>query len=358
FWGHMWRFDALVQAGHIDHAIAELDQLEPHVTAMGRPIPRWHLLRARIAVAIGHGRFAAARELAGQVFDPISDRSESRPHWWTLMQIGRLSGDNRGLPGDPPLSQSGNPIGALGEFLNRAPWHLAFGREAEAKALLGALPDVGSTRIPRFVAMLIDAARCTVASAVGELDIAAAAYANLRPHAGLHVTNGAGVSFTLGSAHLPLGIAAAALGRTDDALDHLRAAVAANEASGLPPFAAEARYHLAGALRSRGRPEDQQEARQEVRRAVATADQLGMAPLHAKAAELAERLSGRGLDALTPRQREIAQLVARGHSNRQIAAELHISERTAENHLRAIMINLGVQNRVQVATWITGAPAE
>jgi DNA-binding CsgD family transcriptional regulator len=206
--------------------------------------------------------------------------------------------------------------------------------------------------------MLIDATRCTVAAAVGEAGVAAAAYANLRPHAGLHVTNGAGVSFTLGSAHLPLGVAASALGRADDALDHLRAAVAANEHAGLAPFAAEARYHLAEALRSRGRPGDQQDARAQARRAAATADQLGMAPLRAKAGDLAERLSGRGLDALTPRQREIAQLVARGRSNRQIAAELHISERTAENHLRGIMISLGMRNRVQVATWITGAPAE
>lgn len=358
FWGHLWRFDALVQAGHIDAAIVELDQLEPHVTAMGRPIPRWHLLRGRIAIAIGQGQFPAARRLAGQVRDPVENRSDTRPHYWTFLQIAGLTGDNRGLPDDPRPAMAGNPIAALGEFLNRAPWHLAFGREAEAAALLDGLPEVGSTRVPRFVTMLVDATRCTVAAAVGEPTVAAAAYANLRPHAGLHVTNGAGVTFTLGSAHLPLGVAASALGRTDDALDHLRVAVAANEHAGLPPFAAQARYHLAEALHSRGRPGDQHEARAQARRAVATADQLGMAPLRAKAGDLAERLSGRGLDTLTPRQREIAQLVARGRSNRQIAADLHISERTAENHLRGIMISLGARNRVQVATWITGTPVE
>jgi len=360
FWGHMWRFDALVQAGHIDPAIAELDQVEPVVSATGRPVQHWHLRRGRTAVAIGRGEFSTARELAGAppgkatALAPVPGRA----HYWTDLQIARLTGDNSDLPADPPPMQTVNPIGHLGQFLNLAPWHLAFGREAEAAALLKALPDVGSPRIPRFVAMLIDAARCTVAAAIGELASAATAYDALLRHADLHVTNGAGVAFTLGSAHLPLGLAAAALGRTDSAVAHLRAAVAANERAGLPPFAAEAHYHLAATLDSLGGPDDQREARQEARHAVAIADRLGMAPLHAKAVDLAERLFGRGPAALTPRQREIAQLVARGRSNRQIAAELHISERTAENHLRNIMITLGVRNRVQVANWVTGVSAD
>ncbi|HEX4357050.1 MAG TPA: BREX system ATP-binding domain-containing protein [Pseudonocardia sp.] len=359
FWGHMWRFDALVQAGHIDPAIAELDQLEPVVAAMGRPIQLWHVRRGRLAVAIGRGEFASARELgrtpAGRLaaLAPASGRA----HYWTDLQIARLTGDNRDLPADPPTRTAINPIGYLGDFVNLAPWHLAFRRDAEAAALLKALPEVGSTRIPRFVTMIIEAARCTVAAALGELATAAAAYHALLPHADLHVTNGAGVSFTLGSAHLPLGLAAAALGRPDRALDHLRAAVSANERAGLPPFAAEAHHHLAETLHSLGRPDDREAARQHAGHAAAIADRLGMALLHAKAVDLAERLADRGPDSLTPRQREIAQLVARGRSNREIAAELHISERTAENHLRNIMITLGVRNRVQVANWITGGSA-
>jgi DNA-binding CsgD family transcriptional regulator len=360
FWGHLWRFDALVQAGHIDPATAELDQVEPLVTAMGRPVQHWHLRRGRTAIAIGRGEFSTARRLAGLAPERLNELASAagRAHYWTDLQIARLTGDNSDLPVDPPPRQAPNPIGHLGEFLNLAPWHLAFGREVEAAALLTSLPEIGSTRIPRFVAMLIDAARCTVAAALGELPIAATAYDALLPHADLHVTNGAGVSFTLGSAHLPLGLAAAALGRTDTAVTHLRAAVLANERAGLPPFEAEARYHLAATLHAAGGPDDQHEARQQARHAVAIADRLGMALLHTKAADLGERLSGRAPDRLTARQREIAQLVARGRSNRQIAAELHISERTAENHLRNIMITLGVGNRVQVANWVTGVPAD
>jgi DNA-binding NarL/FixJ family response regulator len=130
--------------------------------------------------------------------------------------------------------------------------------------------------------------------------------------------------------------------------------------AGLHPFAATARYELAATLLSRGEAGDLREARELARRAVALAEQLGMAPLLAQARELADQLTQRrAWHALTARQREIASLVAQGHSNRQIAHELHISQRTAENHIRNIMAALGAANRVQVATWMsqdTGEP--
>jgi DNA-binding NarL/FixJ family response regulator len=43
-----------------------------------------------------------------------------------------------------------------------------------------------------------------------------------------------------------------------------------------------------------------------------------------------------------------------GFSNRQLAAALHISERTAENHVQHILTKLGMQNRTQVAAWAAG----
>ncbi|GAA4629268.1 NB-ARC domain-containing protein [Actinoallomurus vinaceus] len=59
------------------------------------------------------------------------------------------------------------------------------------------------------------------------------------------------------------------------------------------------------------------------------------------------------LDALTRRQQQIAQLIAQGLSNRQIAKELNISQRTVENHLAQIFVRLDVHNRAQVAAWTT-----
>jgi DNA-binding CsgD family transcriptional regulator len=54
---------------------------------------------------------------------------------------------------------------------------------------------------------------------------------------------------------------------------------------------------------------------------------------------------------LSPRQREVAALVARGFTNRQIASMLVIAEGTAERHLANIMAKLGVGSRAQIAAW-------
>jgi non-specific serine/threonine protein kinase len=54
---------------------------------------------------------------------------------------------------------------------------------------------------------------------------------------------------------------------------------------------------------------------------------------------------------LTARERQVARLIAAGHSNKQIAAELVISQRTAENHVEHILTKLGFTARAQVAAW-------
>ena len=51
--------------------------------------------------------------------------------------------------------------------------------------------------------------------------------------------------------------------------------------------------------------------------------------------------------ALTPRQTEILQLLARGHSTRQMAEELHISTETVRNHVRNVLRTLGVHSRLE-----------
>jgi len=56
---------------------------------------------------------------------------------------------------------------------------------------------------------------------------------------------------------------------------------------------------------------------------------------------------------LTRRERDVAALVARGHSNRRIAEELVISERTAANHVEHILGKLGFHARAQIAAWAT-----
>ncbi|WP_040685947.1 protein kinase domain-containing protein [Nocardia vinacea] len=55
---------------------------------------------------------------------------------------------------------------------------------------------------------------------------------------------------------------------------------------------------------------------------------------------------------LTKRERQVADLVARGLSNKQIAAKLVISQRTAEGHVEHILTKLGFTSRAQIAVWI------
>jgi DNA-binding CsgD family transcriptional regulator len=62
----------------------------------------------------------------------------------------------------------------------------------------------------------------------------------------------------------------------------------------------------------------------------------------------------RYLDGLTPREREVASLVAQGLTNRQIGAALYISEGTAALHVKHVLGKLGMTSRTQVAAWILG----
>ena len=57
--------------------------------------------------------------------------------------------------------------------------------------------------------------------------------------------------------------------------------------------------------------------------------------------------------ALTRREEEVAYLVARGLTNRHIAQELYLSERTIENHVSKILRKLGLASRAEIAAWAT-----
>jgi len=67
------------------------------------------------------------------------------------------------------------------------------------------------------------------------------------------------------------------------------------------------------------------------------------------------RANGEQRAVLTPREREVAALVARGLTNRQIAAHLVISTRTAEGTVSRILTKLGLTTRTQIARWAADA---
>lgn len=66
------------------------------------------------------------------------------------------------------------------------------------------------------------------------------------------------------------------------------------------------------------------------------------------------------LSSLTPREKEIVRLIVSGATNKQVAAELDISERTVKGHLSNIFQKLGVTDRLKLVLYVTGrqpAPA-
>jgi DNA-binding NarL/FixJ family response regulator len=64
------------------------------------------------------------------------------------------------------------------------------------------------------------------------------------------------------------------------------------------------------------------------------------------------------LSSLTPREREVAELIGQGLSNRQIATRLVTSVRTAETHVENVLRKLGFSSRARVAAWVASQRRE
>lgn len=67
-------------------------------------------------------------------------------------------------------------------------------------------------------------------------------------------------------------------------------------------------------------------------------------------------LSGARLDVLSPREREVALAVACGATNKEVARQLDITERTVKAHMHQIFETLKVRDRLQLAIYINGLP--
>jgi non-specific serine/threonine protein kinase len=63
------------------------------------------------------------------------------------------------------------------------------------------------------------------------------------------------------------------------------------------------------------------------------------------------RPRGASPSGLSDREQEVARLVARGLPNKAIAAQLHLSVRTVESHVRHVLAKAGLDNRTQLAAW-------
>ena len=170
---------------------------------------------------------------------------------------------------------------------------------------------------------------------------------------------GAGNASYFGPVELHLGRMAAFLGRLDNAEVDLTSAAASCRAIGAAAFAVEADCELAAVLAQRGGEGDLPRARALAKAARAAAGRLGMTPWQQRSATVSavvDRLEAArptGADGpLSRREMEVAELVAQGLTNREIAAAAFISERTAQTHVQHILTKLGLSNRSQIASWV------
>jgi DNA-binding CsgD family transcriptional regulator len=149
------------------------------------------------------------------------------------------------------------------------------------------------------------------------------------------------------------GLVAGATGDLEGALAALNVALADHRRAPVPFERSRTLLSLGSTLR---RAKRRRAAREALMEAVAVFDELS-APLWAKKArsELA-RIGGRAPspEALTPTERRVAELVAQGHTTKEVAAELFVSAKTVEGHLSHIYAKIGVRSRAELAARFRG----
>jgi DNA-binding CsgD family transcriptional regulator len=143
------------------------------------------------------------------------------------------------------------------------------------------------------------------------------------------------------------GLLAAARADVGRAQNLLEQAIAKHEAVGDPFGRARALLAL-GVVKRRAR--QKRAAREAIEAALAGFEGLGAASWAEKARAELGRVGGRTRgEGLTPAERRVADLVAEGRTNREVAATLFLGERTVASHLTRIYAKLGVRSRTELA---------
>ena len=142
------------------------------------------------------------------------------------------------------------------------------------------------------------------------------------------------------------GLVAAARGEIEQALLVLGEAISLHEAAGDPFGRARALLAL-GAVRRRAR--QKRPAREAIEAACAGFEQLEAVRWTERAREELGRIGGRTrIEGLTPAERRVADLVAKGRTNAEVAAALFLAERTVASHLTRVYSKLGVRSRTEL----------
>jgi len=373
-WGRLWRIDTLFETGQLTTVRRELVDLEQCIQRLPGPLGRWHYLHTAATLAMATARFGEARRLAEEGYEvfqvmghPVAFGACAVVLGQAGMHIGfEASGQTALFESLPPqfapdVTDTTASISSVFPALSMALMAMQLGDRAGAERAYGLAGPPASWLPSPALLLSVWGHGLPVAIELGRTDDVEFLAGQFEPFRGQHVANGAGSGVYMGPIELRLGQAYAALGLLDQAVSDLEHAAAVCSANGARGYAVEASVDLAAALlRRAGADSDADRAATILDRAAAEADHLAMAPYLARIATL------RGTDPSTPaasastspalpltaREGDVAALVARGLTNKQIAETLFISERTAENHVQHILTKLGLANRTQIATWV------
>jgi DNA-binding CsgD family transcriptional regulator len=347
-----WRVAGLIEIGELRTAEHELSELRALALRVRQPFALHVTEHYASTLALCFGQLDEAEAAA------------ERSHEWSRLLTGRAATGIHGIQmfgvrrEQGRLAELAGPIRAMTDGrLVRNAWQPGYaallaelGMKTEARRELARIRDRGfdALRSGLWVASL--AYLTDACAAVGDRSMAALLYPELAPIAGGNIVVGHGVA-CYGAADRYLGLLAATLDDHALAIEHFEQALRFNREIGAITWVAHTLYALGRTLRMRGRGGDAARASDLLSEAAAVAQRIGLPTLLARADELGDRAEdGRDRpDDLSEREVEILQLVAVGHSNREIGAQLFISGHTVANHMRNILRKTGAANRTEAA---------
>jgi DNA-binding CsgD family transcriptional regulator len=144
------------------------------------------------------------------------------------------------------------------------------------------------------------------------------------------------------------GMVQLAEGDAEGALGSLRSAWQVWQQIDAPYYAGRVRMLVGLACRALG---DQEGARLEFHAAQLVFERLGAAPDLARIASLTRDTANHHAAGLTPRELQVLRLVSTGKTNKRIAAELSLSEKTVDRHLSNILTKLNVPSRAAATAY-------
>jgi DNA-binding CsgD family transcriptional regulator len=368
---------SMARLGRLDEVIALLgpDPASRAIPAPDEPWDQWALFVSLVVALVGAGRLREAEELLRRADALVIDQpaAEARAFvagWFAVLHLeqGRpMSAFHRASESYTLFQQLGRTFSAQWPYTAAAQALALAGQAGQAAGALAALDALGFPAVPVNEIDLLQA-RAWAAAAAGDLPAA-------RRQLEVAADRGEEIGDLLGAAGALHGLAR--LGHAGDVAARLsalatqidgelvvaRAAYASAaadrdsqalskvsgdfEGMGALLYAAEARAEAAVVLHRAGHARKAAAAEQEAARLLARCEGAATPPVQVITARVR----------LTPGELDTAVQAAAGRSNKQIAADMHLSVRTVESHLQRAYEKLGIASRHELAGALRDQPA-